>query len=64
MQSAWQAGVANARLEFFVETQFQIFTQKSLFGNINYFVSFKLKSLMSDGFGENINSIQTLTTNQ
>ena len=33
---------------------FQIFTQKLLLGNIKYFVSFKLKSLKSNGFRQNI----------
>ena len=49
MQSTWQTGVANARLEFSGEAQFQIFTQKWLSGNIKCFVSLKLKLLKSNG---------------
>ena len=60
----WETGVANARLEFSGEAQFQIFTQKWLLGNIKGFVSFKLKSLKSNGFEQKFNSIQTLITNQ
>ena len=54
MQSTWQTGVANARLEFSGEARFQIFTQKWPLGDIEYFVSSKLKSLKSNGFRQNI----------
>ena len=54
MQSMWRNGVGNARREFSGEARFQIFTQKWLLGNIKYFVSFKLKSLKSNGFRKNI----------
>ena len=37
-------------VEFSGEARFQIFAQKWLLGNIKYFVSFKLKSLKSNGF--------------
>ena len=37
----------------FLEARFQIFTQNCLLGNIKYFVSFKLKSLKSNVFGQN-----------
>ena len=49
-QSTWQTGAENARVQFSGEAGFQIFTQKWLLGNIKYFVSFKLKSLKSNGF--------------
>ena len=54
MQGMWQTGVANARVEFSGEVRFHIFTQKWLLGNINYFVSFKLKSLKSNSLRQNI----------
>ena len=37
------------------EARFRIFTQKWLLGNIQYFVSFKLESLKTSGFRQNIN---------
>ena len=37
MQSLWQIGVANARLEFSGEDRFQTFTLKWLLANIEYF---------------------------
>ena len=40
--------------EFSGEARFQILTQKWLLGNIKYFVSFKLKSLESNDFRQNI----------
>ena len=65
MQITGQTGVANARLEFSGEAQFQIFKQNWMLRNIKYFVSFKLKSLESNGFRKNITvRIQTLTTYQ
>ena len=42
------------RLKFSGKPQFQILTQKWLLGNIKYFVSFKLKSLNSNGLRPNI----------
>ena len=47
----WQTGFAD---EFSGEARFQIFTQKWLLGNLKYFVSFKLKSFKSNGFGQGI----------
>ena len=54
MQSMWQTGATNARFEFSGEARFQIFIQKWLLGNIKYFVSFKLKSLESNGLRQNV----------
>ena len=45
MPSTWHIGDANARLGFSGEARFLILTQKWLFGNIGYLVSFKRKSL-------------------
>ena len=42
---------------FLGEVQFQIFTQEWLLGNIKYFASFKLKSLKSNGFSQNIAAV-------
>ena len=54
MESTWPTGDANARLEFSGEARFLIFTQKWLLGNTGYLVSFKRKSLKSNGFTQNI----------
>ena len=50
MQSRWKIGVANSMLEFSGEDFFTKIAVRS----IKYFVSFKLKSLKSDGFRQNI----------
>ena len=42
------------KAQVFWKDQFQILTQKWLLGNIKYFVSFKLKSLNSNGLRWNI----------
>ena len=54
MQSTWQTGDANARLEFSGEVRFLIFTHKWLLETFDIFFSFKQKSLKSNGFRQNI----------
>ena len=48
MQSAWQTGVANARLSFVGKLDFRFLHKNDCLGNIEYFVSFNITSLTSN----------------
>ena len=54
MQSTWQTGVANARLEFSGEGRFQISTQKMAVRKHQIFCQFQTEIIKANGFRQNI----------